>query len=209
MAIHPVGIQNSFARHFVFWALFLPLLTIVFVPIFVPDQSIDVAEVQMVESFNVDVSKLTQMANGTFVGAFVSTGIMSKTEGFFQGKGAMQTTSQHATSSSSWIRGVWLMIYKLIWRIYALLRIFFIPLLALCIPAAIDGFTVRARKRYRFETSNPIFFYTSTHTVTFVFGLFVFLPLAPVTLSANMLAAMLAGLALAVWVAAANFQTGS
>jgi hypothetical protein len=204
MAIHPGGIKNTFGGHFVLWSLFLPLLTVIFLPMVLPEQSINEAEVRMVHALNIDVDKLTLSANDTFTSAFIISGMVPATEKFFSSGANIQQGF-----ASKWIRGVWLMIYKAIWRLYVLLKVFFVPMLALCIPAAVDGFSVRARKRYRFESYNPIFFYSSMHTAVLIVGLFLFLPLAPVTLSTAILAALLGGLAIAVWITTANFQTGS
>jgi len=209
MAIHPVGIKNTFASHFVFWTLFLPLLTIIFVPLVVPDQNIDQQEVAMVGGFNVDLAPMTESANKTFSALFIESGAMGASEEVFASKFEGEGFLPHNGFAAKWIRGVWLMIYKAIWRFYALLHIFFLPVLFLTVPAAVDGFMIRARKKYRFESYNPVFFYSSTHALTLVLGLFVFLPLAPITLSGNILAGMLVGLAISVWVATSNFQTGA
>lgn len=209
MAVHPTSVQNSHFSHLVFWVFFLPLLAIILLPLVLPDQNIDESEVKMMAAFNVDVDKLQERTSGTFSAMFVGTGVMSATEAFFSPKGAPAGTQKQTSFSTKWIRGVWLMTYKMIWRWHALLSVFFLPMLALCIPAAVDGFTVRARKRYEFETSNPVFFYSSAHVLTLVLGVFCFLPLAPLTLSAIVLLGLLAALTVAVWIAASNFQTGS
>jgi hypothetical protein len=207
MAIHPTSVQNSHVRHFIFWVLFLPLLAVVFVPALLPEQQISDAEVAMVQKFGVDTQRLQEKANATFSSVAVSTGAMIVSENFFAPK-TSGDVKQNAFGAK-WIRGVWLMVYKLIWRSYALVWIFFIPALALCIPAAIDGIAVRARKKYQFEMANPVFFYSSAHLFTLVLGLFFFLPVAPLSLSANVLVCMLLIMALAVWMTASNFQTGS
>jgi hypothetical protein len=102
-----------------------------------------------------------------------------------------------------------MMVYKAVWRGYVLARIFFIPLLVMAIAAAVDGSGVRARKKNKFETTNPVFFYSSTHLVVMMTGLFTFLPLAPISLSATVLVGLLVALAAGVWLSAANFQTGT
>lgn len=208
MAIHPVSVKNSFGSHFILWSLFLPLLALILVPVFMPEQRIDEAEIAMASTFSINVVDMTDATNATFSKAFVDTGVMSATEKWFGGQGAgeFQKNSKYA---ASWIHGVWLMIYKAMWRIKVLTSIFFIPLLALLIPAAVDGFVVRARKKYRFENSNPVFFYSSMHMVVLMFGLFAFLPLAPITLSSNALFGLSACLSLGVWMTASNFQTGT
>lgn len=208
MAVHPASIKSSFGGHLALWVLFLPLLSVIFMPMLKSDQNISEEEVRMVQEFNIDVNSVTERANNVFSTTFVESGFLPATENFFSGSVQGEASSMSAFAAK-WIRGVWLQVYKAIWRVHVLFYIFFIPMLALCIPSAIDGFAVRARKRYRFESYNPIFFYSSMHTTVFIIGLFVFLPLAPITLSANILAALLGGLAIAVWITTANFQTGS
>ena len=208
MAIHPVGIKNTFGSHLVLWALFLPLLAIIFLPLVLPEQNIEVAEVEMVKSFDVDVSQLTASASATFTKVFIDSGLMPRSERFFSGAGD-PTAKASSVFAAKWIHGVWMMVYKAIWRFYVLIRIFFMPLIALSIPAAIDGFCIRSRKRYQFLNSNPVFFYSSMHLVVLMVGLFIFLPLAPFTLSATVLCIMLLGTAGGMWLTAANFQTGS
>lgn len=208
MAVHPASVKSSFAGHFAFWALFLPLLSIVALPLIEPDQEIKVAEVDMAHTLNVDVDKVTEATNRVYTSAFINTGVLPATEEFFSGSLA-GIPAAHGALAGKWIRGVWLQIYKAVWRVHVLFYAFFVPLLVLCVAAAVDGFSVRARKRYRFENHNPIFFYSSMHIVVFILGMFVFLPLAPITLSVGVLAGMLACMALAVWIATSNFQTGS
>ena len=204
MAIHPSSVKNSFGSHTVLWTLFLPLMTLIFVPMIWPHQSISQSEIAMVESFNISTATINGTAERMFNSLFVATGIMPASEEIFRGHSFFL-----GEMPQQWIHGVWLMIYKAIWRISVLTYVFFIPLLALCIPAAIDGFCVRARKKYKFESYNPIFFYSSLHTVVFVIGMFVFLPIAPIHLSTNILAALLVGMAAGVWIVTSNFQTGS
>lgn len=205
MAIHPVAVKNTFGRHLILWCLFIPLLTLIFVPLFVPEQTVSDTEVQMVSSLNIDVNSLTEAANQKFTHLFVDTGMVARTEQFFITPGKAGPQDFAAT----WMHGVWLMLYKALWRFYVLCRIFFLPFVVLAIAAAVDGFTVRARKKYRFETTNPVFFYSSTHLVVGMLGLFTFLPLAPFTFSALVLVGLLLVLSGGIWLSSANFQTGS
>lgn len=204
MAIHPVSVQNSFGSHFVLWSLFLPVLALLLVPMVAPDQTITQSEVEMVAALGVDVAGLTQNVDQRFSAMFVNNGFMAKTQAFF---GASQNT--FIDFASGWINGVWLMIYKATWRFFALKTIFLLPLLILAIPASIDGFTVRATKKYRFENSNPVFFYSSMHIMVLMLGLFTFLPLAPFTLSAVILVTIIISLVAGIWLTTSNFQTGS
>jgi hypothetical protein len=205
MAVHPVAVKNTFGSHLILWCLFLPLLSLIFIPLLFPDQPISDTEVQMVASMHIDVDSLTESANARFTSLFIESGAKPKSEAFFHAGSA----NAFQGFGSRWINGVWMMIYKALWRGYVLARIFFIPLLVMAIAAAVDGSGVRARKKYRFETTNPVFFYSSTHLVVMMTGLFTFLPLAPISLSATILVGLLVALATGVWFSAANFQTGT
>jgi hypothetical protein len=205
MAVHPASVSNSFGSHMVWWCLFLPILSLIFIPLALPDQPISEAEVAMVTSLNIDINTLTESANSRFTSMFIDTGMKPKTEEFFRGNGGPLTQG----FASKWITGVWMMLYKALWRGYVLAQIFFLPLLVLVVAAAVDGSGVRARKKYKFESANPVFFYSSTHLVVLMTGLFAFLPLAPISLSTTVLVALLLALAAGVWLSAANFQTGT
>ena len=204
MAIHPVSVQNSFGSHFILWSFFLPILALIFVPLVVPDQTLTQSEVEMVAALGVDVAAMTQTVDQRFAPLFVENGFMAKTQQFFgTSKGGI------LDFSNSWIHGVWLMLYKATWRFFALKSIFLLPLLVLAIPAAVDGFMVRATKKYRFENSNPVFFYSSMHTMVLMFGMFAFLPLAPFSLSAITLLTIIVLLIGGIWLTTSNFQTGT
>lgn len=205
MAIHPVGIKNTFGSHLVLWCLFLPLLALIVTPLLLPEQTVSAAEVEMIAGFNVDVNAFTESANARFTSLFVDTGLVTRSEQFFG------STSQKGIGAfaAEWIHGVWLMLYKAIWRFYVLKRIFFLPMLVLAIAAAVDGLGVRARKKYKFESTNPVFFYSSTHLVVLITGMFAFLPLAPITFSATLLVGLLVALAFGIWWSSANFLTGT
>lgn len=212
MAIHPVAVQNTFGRHLILWCMFLPLMALIFIPMLMPEQTVNPSEVEMVAGFNIDVNSLTEAANARFQSMFVDSGLVPRTEQFF----APSPTSSQSSATTAiqsfgeqWVHGVWLMVYKATWRAYVLLRIFFLPLLVLSTAAAIDGFGVRARKKYRFETTNPVFFYSSTHLVVLMAGMFAFLPLAPITFSMTMLVGLLVAMAAGVWWSSSNFQTGT
>ncbi|MFC5550245.1 DUF4400 domain-containing protein [Massilia aerilata] len=204
MAIHPVSVKNTFGSHFILWSIFLPLLALIFVPLFMPDQTLTQPEVEMVASLGVDTAAMTQNVDTRFASMFVESGIMAKTQEFFG-----TTKGGVLDFSNGWIHGVWLMLYKATWRFFALKSIFLLPILVLSIAAAVDGFTVRATKKYRFENSNPVFFYSSMHIMVLMFGLFAFLPLAPFSLSAMALLTIVLLLVGGIWLTTSNFQTGS
>jgi hypothetical protein len=206
MAVHPSNVQNSFGGHAVLWTLFIPLLSLIFIPLVDPSAGmISRSEVAMLSDMNLDVDALTASANASFESMFVSNGLVVRTEAFF---GYGQPNGQPSVAGN-WIHGVWLMLYKATWRIYALGWMFFFPMLLLVLPAAVDGFVVRARKKYRFESSNPVFFYSSMHAVVMMLGMFAFLPLAPVALTAEVMLGLLIVLAAGTWMATSHFQTGA
>lgn len=204
MAIHPVSVKNTFGSHFILWSIFLPLLALIFVPLIMPDQTLTQPEVEMVASLGVDTAAMTQNVDTRFASMFVESGFMAKTQEFFG-----TTKGGVLDFSNGWIHGVWLMLYKATWRFFALKSIFLLPILVLGIAAAVDGFAVRATKKYRFENSNPVFFYSSMHIMVLMFGLFTFLPLAPFSLSAMALLAIVLLLVGGIWLTTSNFQTGS
>lgn len=204
MAIHPASIQNSFGRHLILWSLFLPLLAILIIPIFLPHQTLTQPEVDMVASLGVDIDTLNAHVDAKFTAMFVDTGMMKYTQDFF-------SSNKRGVFSfaGDWISGVWLMLYKATWRFFALKMVFLFPLIILVIPAAVDGFTVRAMKKYRFENSNPVFFYSSMHSLVFIVGALSFLPLAPFSLSAITLTSIIVAMVAGIWLTTSNFQTGS
>ena len=206
MAVHPTSVNNSFLRHFIFWCVFLPFLSLILVPVFFPDQQIKKEEVSMVKDMGIDVEELNRHTNTTFKKMFVETKMVSATESFFAGKATMKVAEEGAKFSSHWIYGVWMMVYRAVWRLKALSVVFFIPVTCLAVPALVDGLAVRARKKYDWQTDNPAVFYSSTHVVTVAMGLFFCLPFLPVTLTTNLLAALLVMFSFAIWIAAANFQ---
>lgn len=214
MAIHPVSVSNTFARHTVFWLLFLPLMSIIFLPLLIKDQNIHSEEMSLIADMGVDLQSVSDRTNRIYTSLFIETGILPATESLFgtdeyiASKHTHDGVIENTKFAGGWIRGVWQMLYKAIWRVNILISIFLLPVLFLCIPAAIDGFSTRAKKQYRFENSNPVFFYTSTHTALLIIGLFLYLPLIPFALSSYLLAGFLFALGVSIWIATSNFQTG-
>lgn len=216
MALHPTAIKNTFMSHLVFWVLFLPVLTVIFLPLMPFDLNIAPEELQMVERSGTDMAKLSQTVNGRFSAMFIHTGIMPGSESLFGGSKskddqvvALQFAEEASKVAGGWVRGMWMVVYRSMWRIHALAKIYASVIIAICIPALIDGLAVRGRKRYQFENTNPVFFYFSSHTVVLVVGLLVYLPLSPIPLTPYIIAAFMAFLGASIWWASSNFQTGS
>lgn len=216
MALHPTVIKNTFLSHLVFWVVFLPFLSYLLLPLVMDTQNIDPREMTFVSNYVPDMHRVNEKSAHIFSALFVDTGAMSVTEDFFSG--ARAPTKHNYDSSfgnmsaawaATWIHGVWSMIYKSIWRFNALMSIALFPTLALAAAAIVDGFSTRAKKQYNFERSNQVFFYTSTHTAVLIIGMFVFLPIVPIALTAEVIAGFMFMLTVALWFATSNFQTGT
>lgn len=214
MAIHPAGIKNTFMSHLVFWVLFLPVLTVVFLPLLNMNGDIDGEEMAMIVRSGVDVKELSARVNSRFSALFIETGIMPVTEQFFGLSGLTKESTDSnfawtaANFAGNWVRGVWTIIYRAFWRLHALLGIYVSAIFAVCLPAVIDGFSMRARKKYQFQNTNPVVFYFSYHMAVLVVGLLIFLPLVPIPLTPILIGFFLTGLGVAMWWATANFQSG-
>jgi hypothetical protein len=212
MAIHPAGIKNSHTSQLVFWTLFLPLLTLIFLPLLRFSPDIDPAEISMVQHAGVDIEAVSSHTQDQFKRWFIDTGAMQASTGFFRGSsddtGRTIFVSNVNGMASSWMKNVWGLIYKYLWRLHALAYVYVAAVVAVCVPALVDGICVRARKRYQFQSSNPLVFNVSTHTAVMVVGLLVYIPLIPFALTPVPVAGFMGFLGLALWWAAANFQTG-
>ena len=209
MAVHPAGIQNPFLRHAVWWMLFLPMIALLFTPFFAHLHDVEVEEVQMVASLHPHIGEVHQAANDTFTRLFIVSGWMAGTERFFTPSAQGPVTKMPVLRfAQRWMNGFWRILYKGIWRWYALSQIVLKTAVFICIPAAVDGFMVRSRKQFRFQNYKPLYFESAIHVFILVFGLCCFLPLAPFALSRTVICALLAGLLGASWLAASNFQTG-
>jgi len=215
MAVHPGGIKNSFTSQAVFWLFFLPLLTLIFLPLFYSNTNIEMAELEMIQASGTDIPTVTQATQDQFRRWFIDTGIMEATTSFFGGKtsGYMAApkqpmVEQASALASGWVGNVWALLYKCMWRLHALFWVYVAAIGAVCLPCLWDGIWVRARKRYNFETHNPLVFNMSTHLAVMVVGLLVYIPLIPVSLTPPVIAGFMVFLGASLWWAAANFQTG-
>ncbi len=214
--MHPASVKNTFMSHMVFWLVFLPILTIIFLPLMKIAADIDPVELRMVTSAGVDVQEVAEKVNARFSNWFIRTGVMPASESFFGGyvpgtdqQEGMGMATNMRTFAADWVRGMWIIVYRAMWRLQALSGIYIAALFAICLPAFIDGLAVRARKRYQFENYNPVFFYFSYHSAVLVLGILFYLPIVPVALSPLVVILFLGLLGTAIWWAAANLQTGS
>lgn len=214
--MHPASVKNTFMSHIVFWLVFLPILTIIFLPLLKMKADIDPSELKMVAGAGVNVGEVADKVNARFSDWFIRSGIMPATESFFGGyvpgrqqQEGMGMATNMRMFAADWVRGMWIVIYRAMWRLQALSGIYVAALFAICLPALIDGLAIRARKRYQFENYNPVFFYFSYHSAVLVLGMLFYLPIVPVALSPLIVIMFLGLLGTAIWWAAANLQTGS
>ena len=215
MAVHPGGIKNSFTSQAVFWLFFLPLLTLIFLPLFNSNTNIEQPELNMIQSSGTDIAAVTLATQDKFRRWFIDSGVMDASTKFFggqtpnyQGGPQLAMVDQASALASGWVMNVWALLYKCMWRLHALFWVYVAAIGAVCLPCLWDGIWVRARKRYNFETHNPLVFNMSTHLAVMVVGLLVYIPLIPFTLTPAVIAGFMAFLGASLWWAAANFQTG-
>lgn len=213
MAIHPAGIKNSFMSQVVFWLFFLPVLTLIFMPLMHFEGDIEVQELTMISNAGVSLEEVNAATKDKFAAWFVDTGIYPASLAFFSNTtdiGYNMTTmaTQAQSFGYDWVTSFWGIIYKGMWRLHALFWVYVAAIGAICLPCLLDGLMVRARKRYQFQSHNPLVFNMSTHTAVMVLGLLLYIPLIPFSLTPVIVAVFIGFLGLALWWAAANFQTG-
>ena len=208
-------IKNQFAGHGIFWMLTLPLLAIVILPALLPssDFKLTAAEVSFFRDvLGRSVNSVTKDADMVFNSLFVKTHIASFIGGFFRHSGELHGNAlirDTAVFSADYNNGLWLMVYRGLWRMCGLWPAMLAIAASLAAPCLIDGLMVRARKSYTFRFHNPVFFWTASHSVIIIIGLGVFLPFLPIGLTAISIVGFAVLLCAGVWVTAANFQTGN
>lgn len=210
-----VELKNNFARHSVLWWLTLPFMAILVLPMVFPHGAFGVSssELNFFASWGRDTSAVTVSADSIFKHAFVDTGIAKYMGNFFSmanGLSLAPRAVQYASNAGqNYDQAFWMMIYRGIWRFYALWPIYIGIFFSMVLPAFVDGLVTRAKKSFNFQFHNPVYFYSSMHTVVLILGLGFFIPLMPVSLNAELLAGFAALLSLSFWVTASNFQTGN
>ena len=211
-----IKVENKFARHGVFWFWSLPIVAVLIMPILFSPNSFRISAEEMSvfsDTMGIDTNATTIKANLIFSSLFVDSGFYATVNKFFRSTytGAFQIASQAQAQhvNSTYASALWLMLYRGIWRLTALWPAVFSIVLALGIPSLIDGWITRARKSYTFESHNPVYFWSASHSFIMVLGLGFLLPLTPVALSPMTFFVYSVILCLTAWVTAANFQTGT
>ena len=209
-----IEIKNQFVRHSMFWMWVLPFALFLLLPAFVDreEMHIPAAELQMMqEVLGQDVDAITHRADKVFDSLFIETGLVKWSGSLFTSKIKEDDPKffrNLAKSSHKYHDNLWFMVYRAIWRLSGLWPTFLALMLAVAVPALVDGVVVGAKKADVFKPLNPVFFWSAGHTLVMVIGVFGLLPLLPYAISVHMLYASIAAIAGALWVTASNLQTG-
>ena len=210
-----IEVKNQFAKHAVFWVFPLPLVAVLALPAILPPSDFGLSKEEVAffaESLGRDVPAITAAADGIFDRMFIKTHIATSVRDFFVGGNREDGVDLMKTAgkvSRNYNNAVWLMIYRGLWRMCGLWPVVLSVMLALGMPCLVDGLAVRARKSYNFQFHNPVFFWSASHSLILIMGLGVFLPFMPYALSPLLLCSFAVLICGALWVTAANFQTGN
>jgi Domain of unknown function (DUF4400) len=210
-----IKVENNFARHSLFWFWTLPIVALLVMPVFFSPAAFMITQEETTTFANVmsiDTNAATLRANAIFSSMFIESGVYAAVNKFFHapmGIFHMNGQVQAQRVNSTYASALWLMFYRGIWRLTALWPAVLSVIVAIGIPALIDGWATRAKKNYTFESHNPVYFWSASHSFIMVLGLGFFLPLTPVALSPVTFLFYSFMLCITAWVTAANFQTGT
>lgn len=209
-----IEVKNQFVRHSLIWLWVIPLALFLLMPAFVGREEMRVPrdEVKMLSLLGQDAAQVTRRADEIYENWFVKTGLVSKAKRIFLtnlNENDPKFFKNLAKDTLTYHENMWDMIYRAIWRLTGLWPTLTALLLALVLPALVDGLVVRAKKVDVFESHNPVFFWSAGHTVVMVVGTFLLLPLLPYTISIFVLYGSIGLVTAAMWIAAANLQTGA
>lgn len=209
--------NNAFLKHTFLWVLTLPFLAVFLMPAMLSVERLQVpaTERDTLLILGQDPDDITGRANDAFTKLFLNTGIKDGAEKLFRSKGGSllgrnNTGERNIVSHNHrYLDAFWLLIYRAIWRFMGLWPALCVLLIAVAIPAVIDGAVIHQTKQDQFRSNNPVIFWASAHTAISVAGAFLFLPLLPIPISLYVLYGSVAILSLTLWSAAHNLQTGS
>lgn len=209
-----IEVKNQFVRHSLIWLWVIPLALFLLMPAFVGREEMRVPrdEVKMLSLLGQDAAQVTRRADEIYENWFVKTGLVSKAKRVFLtnlNENDPKFFKNLAKDTLTYHENMWDMIYRAIWRLTGLWPTLTALLLALVLPALVDGLVVRAKKVDVFESHNPVFFWSAGHAVVMVVGTFLLLPLLPYTISIFVLYGSIGLVTAAMWIAAANLQTGA
>ena len=207
-----IEVKNQFAAHGIFWMLTLPLVAIVGLPAVMSASDFIVTphEVRFFSKvLGRDTVSIEHLEDAWYKFLFEDTHIASTLREFFSPVKGAASRGAFSSLGQNYNNGLWLMVYRGLYRISGLWPVALAVMLALGVPCLIDGLAVRARKSYNFQFHNPVFFWSAGHLLILVIGLGIFLPFLPIPLTIPVLAGFFAVFCGAIWITAANFQTGN
>jgi hypothetical protein len=210
-----IEVKNQFAAHGIFWLLSLPFVALLSLPALMSASSFVVSPQEVSFFSHVlmrDVKAIEHLADSWFKLLFEDTHITTMVRDFFnpaKTSGITPLASKTISLGQNYNNGVWLMAYRGLYRIAGLWPVVLAVFLSLGVPCLFDGLAVRARKAYNFQFHNPVFFWSAGHLLILIMGLGVFLPFMPIALSSTILASFFGLFCGAIWITAANFQTGN
>ncbi|MFJ1258394.1 DUF4400 domain-containing protein [Cupriavidus sp. CuC1] len=212
--------KSEFSRHILFWWLLAPLIALLILPGVMSPVSfqIEQAEVRFLSHWGGQDREVTRRADAKFDLWFVAPGWVDRSVAVTRpqrvgGSSLAGGVSSFPAGTGSWLRdwvaGFWMLVYRILWRVLALGPLYLTAAIGFVLPAFVDGIGSRLKKRYDFGQHNPIFFYASMHFVLLAVGLAMFVPVTPLTLTPTVLGGFFLATAAAIWVTAANLQTGA
>ena len=212
MAAHPSRAKTSPGKILALLALFLPVLLMAFLPFFTPSVSIAPVERRMVVQLGGNLEQIDQKALETFDALFVQSKIMDHSRSFIGGNPnqplltyeniRMQHNVRHA-----WINSFWWILFKALWRFYALSHMLLLIALCLCLPAVIDGALIARRKLYQFRGKSRIAHFFSVNLFSATLGLFISIPFWPIDLNLWWVIGLTVSAALSSWFFASNIRS--
>lgn len=210
-----IEVKNQFARNLWFWVFVLPFVFVLLAPALLSPESLKVPEkeIETLRSLGREVNDVSADANKLFEDLFVSTGLVQASHQLFKSpfkeKAQPDGAVNAANLNNRYVEGFWHLIYRAVWRFMGLWPVLSVLLVAIVLPALVDGIAIRGRKLDQFKPHNPVFFWASAHSAISVSGVFFVLPLLPMPISVLMLYGAVAVVAGALWVTASNLQTGT
>lgn len=212
-----VEVKNQFASHLIFWLFALPFVAVLVLPALLSARDFEITEAEVAFFQNVldlNTGTVTATCDRIFNSLFVETHIASAFRDFFVPHTApaikeVKVSLLSSGAARNYNDALWLMVYRGMWRITGLWPTILSVLFALGIPCLMDGLAVRARKSYNFQFHNPVFFWSASHAMILVLGLGFVLPFMPYALNPSILGLFCVAFCAAIWVTAANFQTGT
>jgi hypothetical protein len=207
-------VKNQFAKHTLFWVILLPFMAVILMPAFLNAQALKLpmSEADAIRELGQDPDAITRRTNEAFSALFVETGAMRTMDKLFRAKakqGDPAGVKSAQRISDGYLTGMWHMLYRAMWRFNGLWPVLSVLLLAVVVPAVVDGLVIRATKLDQFKPHNPVYFWGATHTAISTAGLFLFLPFLPIPLSTALLYGVVGLVAAALWVTSSNLQTGN